>query len=230
MMKIWNDFIKLFYPDLCVVCEQPLVEGDEHICLRCLGKLLYRVSLNEAQINSLFAGKSGIIYAAAYLVFKRDTTVRRVIHDLKYHGNKRLAYYLGRMAFLKYQKLNDPICHVDVLLPVPLHPKRKEKRGYNQSEWIAKGISSVLHIPIDTTTLRRKVKTDTQTKKKVFGRWQNMENVFEVVDYYALQGKRVLLIDDVMTSGSTFNACAHELEAIQNIKLFAFALSMVPRN
>lgn len=154
MMKIWNDFIKLFYPDLCVVCEQPLVEGEEHICLRCLGKLLYRVSLNEAQINSLFAGKSGIIYAAAYLVFKRDTTVRRVIHDLKYHGNKRLAYYLGRMAFLKYQKLNDPICHVDVLLPVPLHPKRKEKRGYNQSEWIAKGISSVLHIPIDTTTLR----------------------------------------------------------------------------
>ena len=177
-MKIWNDFIKLFYPDLCVVCEQPLVEGEEHICLRCLGKLLYRVSLNEAQINSLFAGKSGIIYAADYLVFKRDTTVRRVIHDLKYHGNKRLAYYLGRMAFLKYQKLNDPICHVDVLLPVPLHPKRKEKRGYNQSEWIAKGISSVLHIPIDTTTLRRKVKTDTQTKKKVFGRWQNMENVF----------------------------------------------------
>ena len=87
-----------------------------------------------------------------------------------------------------------------------------------------------MHIPIDTTTLRRKVKTDTQTKKKVFGRWQNMENVFEVVDYYALQGKRVLLIDDVMTSGSTFNACAHELEVIQNIKLFAFALSMVPRN
>ncbi|HBK29296.1 MAG TPA: hypothetical protein DDZ04_05870 [Parabacteroides sp.] len=78
--------------------------------------------------------------------------------------------------------------------------------------------------------MKRKVKTDTQTKRKVYGRWQNMENVFEVVDHYSLQGKRVLLIDDVMTSGSTFNACAHELETIKNIKLSAFALSTVPRN
>lgn len=230
MMKIWHDFIKLFYPDLCVVCGRPLIDGEEHLCLPCMGKLLYCSPLKETQINSLFAGKSEISHAAAYLVFKRETTVRSVIHDLKYHGNKRLAYYLGRMAFLKYKEQNDPICQVDILLPVPLHPGRKEKRGYNQSEWIAKGVSSVLNLPIDTATLKRKVKTDTQTKRKVYGRWQNMENVFEVVDHYSLHGKRVLLIDDVMTSGSTFNACAHELEAIKNIKLSAFALSMVPRN
>lgn len=226
-MKLWNDFLNLFYPPLCLLCQNSLVEGEQHICTLCLYSLPRYRMIDESRIFSLFLGKSEISNLAVAFVFEKEGAVQRLIHDLKYYGNKELAAYLARLSFLDYLSRGESICNAEVLLPVPLHSKREKERGYNQSEWIAKGISSVLHIPIDTTSLRRCVRTETQTKRKVFDRWRNMEDVFELVAEDNLRGKRILLVDDVLTTGATFNACARALQTIPDITLSAFALSMV---
>ena len=114
-----------------------------------------------------------------------------------------------------------------MLLPVPLHPKRLQERGYNQAEWIAKGIQSVLSAPINTSAVTRKVKTETQTHRNVYDRWTNMQEVFELVESKELENRKVLLIDDVLTTGATFNACAAILGNIPGIQLSAFALAKV---
>lgn len=225
--SIWTDFLHLFYPRLCLLCEEPLVEGEEQICLNCLCDLP-RVRHQEGETwESLFVGKSDIKQAYAFYVFEKGGHVQQLIHVLKYYDNKELAYSLGSLAFrtLLYEK--HPICDFDVLLPVPLHPKRLQERGYNQAEWIAKGIQSVLPAPINTSAVTRKVKTETQTHRNVYDRWTNMQEVFELVESKELENRKVLLIDDVLTTGATFNACAAILGNIPGIQLSAFALAKV---
>lgn len=210
-----------------MLCEEPLVEGEEHICLNCLCDLP-RIRHQETEIwNSLFVGKSDIRQACAFFLFEKGGHVQQLIHAFKYYDHKELAFYLGRLAFLQLQQENHPLCHFDVLLPIPLHPKRLRERGYNQSEWIARGIQSVLPIPIDTSSLIRKVKTETQTHRNVYERWTNMQEVFELVEPGHLVNRKVLLIDDVLTTGATFNACATVLGDVPGIHLGAFALAKV---
>ncbi len=227
MRRLWNDILNLFYPRLCLLCGRPLVEGEEQICLHCLAQLPYIRYESQGQIDSWFAGKSEIQYARAYLRYEKGSSVQRMIHDLKYHGNKELAYLLGRWAFLRLRAEQNPLCTADVLLPIPLHPKKKRQRGYNQAEWIAKGIASVLSIPIDTTSVVRQIKTDTQTRRHIYERWTNMEEVFTLASDEALRGKRVLLVDDVLTTGATFNSCASVVDEVPGIYLMAFALAQV---
>ena len=227
MKQLWNDIINLFYPRLCILCSRPLIKGEEQICLHCLARLPYIRYESQQRVDSWFAGKSEIQYARAYLHYEKGSSVQRLIHDLKYHGNKELAYLLGRWAFLRLQAEQSPLCQAEILLPIPLHPKKKRQRGYNQAEWIAKGIASVLSIPIDTTSVVRQVKTDTQTRRHIYERWTNMEEVFTLISDDALKGKRVLLVDDVLTTGATFNSCASVVDGIAEIRLMAFALAQV---
>ncbi|OUO55462.1 amidophosphoribosyltransferase [Parabacteroides sp. An277] len=227
MKQLWNDIVNLFYPRLCILCSRPLIKGEEQICLHCLARLPYIRYESQQRVDSWFAGKSEIQYARAYLHYEKGSSVQRLIHDLKYHGNKELAYLLGRWAFLRLQAEQSPLCQAEILLPIPLHPKKKRQRGYNQAEWIAKGIASVLSIPIDTTSVVRQVKTDTQTRRHIYERWTNMEEVFTLISDEALKGKRVLLVDDVLTTGATFNSCASVVDGIAEIRLMAFALAQV---
>ena len=227
MKQLWNDIINLFYPRLCILCSRPLIKGEEQICLHCLARLPYIRYESQQRVDSWFAGKSEIQYARAYLHYEKGSSVQRLIHDLKYHGNKELAYLLGRWAFLRLQAEQSPLCQAEILLPMPLHPNKKRQRGYNQAEWIAKGIASVLSIPIDTTSVVRQVKTDTQTRRHIYERWTNMEEVFTLISDEALKGKRVLLVDDVLTTGATFNSCASVVDGIAEIRLMAFALAQV---
>lgn len=227
MKQLWNDIVNLFYPRLCILCSRPLIKGEEQICLHCLARLPYIRYESQQRVDSWFAGKSEIQYGRAYLHYEKGSSVQRLIHDLKYHGNKELAYLLGRWAFLRLQAEQSPLCQAEILLPIPLHPKKKRQRGYNQAEWIAKGIASVLSIPIDTTSVVRQVKTDTQTRRHIYERWTNMEEVFTLISDEALKGKRVLLVDDVLTTGATFNSCASVVDGIAEIRLMAFALAQV---
>ena len=227
MKQLWNDIVNLFYPRLCILCSRPLIKGEEQICLHCLARLPYIRYESQQRVDSWFAGKSEIQYARAYLHYEKGSSVQRLMHDLKYHGNKELAYLLGRWAFLRLQAEQSPLCQAEILLPIPLHPKKKRQRGYNQAEWIAKGIASVLSIPIDTTSVVRQVKTDTQTRRHIYERWTNMEEVFTLISDEALKGTRVLLVDDVLTTGATFNSCASVVDGIAEIRLMAFALAQV---
>ena len=150
---------------------------------------------------------------------------QKLIHSSKYHGNKKLGYELGRMAATTYREtgLFDT---VDLLLPVPLHPKRMRQRGYNQSEWIAYGIRSVTGIAVDTSSLSRIKKTESQTRKQIFERSENVEDIFRVENTDTLKNKHILLVDDVITTGSTMNACAEAMKAISGIRISILGIAV----
>lgn len=227
VQTLWNDLLELFFPNVCHLCGMPLVGGEQQICMYCLCKLHYAEDSDPKQIASIFIGQSEIREAGSYFRFEKGGLVQRLIHELKYYDNKELAYWLGRWAFLHFMEKESSLCNVDILLPIPLHRSRLKRRGYNQSEWIAKGISSVLSVPIDTTSVIRKVKTQTQTKRSFYERWSNMQEVFELRDNSNLIGKRVLLVDDVLTTGSTLNSCANVLNDVEEICLSVFTLARV---
>lgn len=149
--------------------------GENHFCLKCLCNLPHTGFdyLKENPATHLFTGKVMISHAAAFLHYERGGHVQQLIHELKYNDNKEIGFRLGRMAGLDYRQaiLSDL---PDLILPVPLHPRKKKKRGYNQSEWIARGINSVLKLPIDTSSLCRIKQNETQTKKPVYDRMLNV--------------------------------------------------------
>ncbi|HTG57527.1 MAG TPA: phosphoribosyltransferase family protein, partial [Niabella sp.] len=132
------------------------------------------------------------------------------LHALKYKNRPEVGVMLGKVLG---QKIADArIMKPDIIIPVPLHPSRKRKRGYNQSAKFAEGLSVKLNIPFSDTIVARLVKTDTQTKKNKLNRWQNVSEVFHVKDPLTVKGKRILLVDDVVTTGATIEACAHILK------------------
>lgn len=153
---ILNDLLNLFYPRLCLLCQRSLMEGEEHICLHCSNHLPYThfTDMETNPVCLLLQGKTSFVAATALLHFTKGGSGQKLIHSLKYHGNKKLGYELGRMAATTYREtgLFDT---VDLLLPVPLHPKRMRQRGYNQSEWIAYGIRSATGIAVDISSLSR---------------------------------------------------------------------------
>lgn len=131
----------------------------------------------------------------------------------------------GHMAATTYREtgLFDT---VDLLLPVPLHPKRMRQRGYNQSEWIAYGIRSATGIAVDTSSLSRIKKTESQTRKQIFERSENVEDIFRVENTDTLKNKHILLVDDVITTGSTMNACAEAMKAISGIRISILGIAV----
>lgn len=227
MRKTLNNLLNLFFPRLCLVCNTPLQGGEEHICLQCLSSLP-RTGFDYLEENPtchLLAGKAPICHAVAFLRFDKGSQVQQLIHELKYYGNKEIGFRLGRMAGQHYREaiLSD---RPDLIIPVPLHPKRKKKRGYNQAEWIACGINSVLRLPIDTTSLCRIRNTDSQTHKQIYDRWLDAGETFSVTRPDTLQGKHILLIDDVVTTGSTLSACAEALLTVPGVRVSVMTVAM----
>ena len=229
MPTTWNNLLNLFFPNLCKICKRPLVEGEEQICLKCLCDLPHTGYHRQANnpVEQLFIGKDRIEYATAYLRYEKGGKVQSLIHSLKYHDNKELGYLLGRQIARELQADHSPICTVDLLIPVPLHPRKKRQRGYNQSEWIARGIQSVTGIAIDTSSLSRIKRTESQTRKQRSERHKNVEGIFHPSNADALKNKHVLLLDDVITTGSTIGACAEAIKDIPGIRISILGITVV---
>lgn len=234
MMKILSDFLNLFFPRLCLLCRTPLVEGEKHICLRCLCDLpLTRFTeWSENQAAQLFTGKFPFTSATALFYYNKGGHVQLLIHSLKYHGNKELGYDLGRMAALELNKddkyfftpaTENPI---DIIIPIPLHPKRQRQRGYNQAEWIANGISSVTGIPVSTTAIYRTKPNESQTQKQVYERQRNVQDVFILASARELEGKHILLVDDVITTGSTMSACVETVLTLPGTRISLLGIAL----
>ena len=169
-------------------------------------------------VNQLFWGKTKIEFAAAFLIFSKGSHYRKLIHSLKYKNDQESGVELGRLFGLKIAKQSE-YPQLDMIIPVPLHPKKKKKRGYNQSDCIAEGLSQSLQIPYYSDLLIRTVNTQTQTKKHKDERWENVKGVFDVQNPEQLQGKHVLLVDDVITTGATIEHCALSLIEKANCKV-----------
>lgn len=226
-MKILHDLLALFFPRLCLLCGELLVDGEKCLCLSCIYKLP-RTNYHLRPFNpaeQLFTGKVEIEKATAYLHYEKGGKVQQLIYAIKYKGEKEAGFQLGRQAALALHEKGF-FEGIDLLLPVPLHSQRQKKRGYNQAEWIARGIASVCLLPIENKALARIRKTNTQTHKNVFDRWTNVQNIFSVKSEEPLIGKHVLVIDDVLTTGATIGACANCLSAIEGIRISILTLSI----
>jgi len=147
-----------------------------------------------------------------------------MIEELKYRGNKKAGFYFGNL--MGKSLLNSNRFDVDILIPLPLFERKERMRGYNQSEILCNGISGVINKPVIRNNVIRKVFTETQTKKHRIERWKNVKDIFFVTDPKSLEGKHILLVDDVITTGATLDACGSEILKIKNVKLSVAALAL----
>jgi len=228
-MKLYSlvDFINLMFPDICVVCGIALQKNEQQLCLSCLydiPKTNYHL-IHENPIEKRFWGKVPVQRATSFFFFEKGSPFQKLLHILKYKGNKEIGELMGKYAAIDLLDSPD-FTSIDIIIPVPLHPTKYKVRGYNQSEWIGKGISSILHKPQDTSTLIRVRENASQTRKTVFERYENTEGIFEISNKTLLEGKHVLLVDDVLTTGSTLEACVRALLETKGIKISIFTLSV----
>ena len=220
-------FIDLLFPNLCIVCAESLVKGEHQICLKCLSqipKTNYHLMTGNP-VEKKFWGKVPVEMASSFYFFQKGSGFQKLMHELKYRGNKEIGELLGKYAAVDLIE-NDNYKGIDVIIPVPLHPKKQLKRGYNQSEWICKGLSSVLEKPMNTDSLIRVQENTTQTKKSVYERYENTMGIFQLKEPNELNDKHVLLVDDVLTTGSTLEACIQALLKTKNVKVSVFTLAV----
>ena len=161
--------------------------------------------------------------AAAFLFYDKDHPIQRVIHKMKYADQPMIGYFLGRQAAIEFQYA-DFFDEIDVIIPIPLHPKRLNERGYNQSEYIAKGISDVTGIPIDLTHVTRTRNTPKQALQRGEERRENMAEAFAVNHPEQLYHKHILVVDDLITTGETMRSCLKAMKIIRGAKITVFAL------
>jgi len=210
-----HDFVSLFYPYLCQACGQTLRRGEEVICSECqyaLPQTHYHEERNNA-IEKHFWGRVEIFRASSFYFFQKGSRIQHLIHQLKYRGRTEVGVKLGDMYGVQLREQQD-YHTANVILPVPLHKSKEMQRGYNQVNLFCEGISHSMEIPWLKNILIRTKSTETQTHKSRFERWENVGSVFQIANPAALEGKHVLLCDDVITTGSTLEACAR---AILNI-------------
>ena len=212
---MWKDLLNLVYVRDCYGCGEVLNEQERYICFDCLGQMEMTHFQEKPKDNELyyrFAGKVPIEGAAALFYFDKKGRLQKILQALKYHD----APFIGNMlGYLLGERLKGTAFGAaEVIMPVPLHPSRMRERGYNQSLKIAEGVQEVLGIPIEENCLVRTAKTLTQTRKSKSERWENVSSAFGVKQ--PTKAQRILLIDDVITTGSTLEACIRTLQAQQN--------------
>ncbi len=216
----------LVFPEICPACEEPLRRGEECLCTRCRFRLP-RTQFHKNPENPVvkhFWGKVRIESASAYYHFGKGEKVQRLIHHLKYKGRKDVGEFTGELFGYEI-KDTEPFSSVDVVVPVPLHPARLRQRGYNQSDSFGEGIARAMAIRFDPKDLERLKATETQTRKHRYERYENVKQVFKVPDPRKLSGKHILLVDDVITTGSTLIACAEELLNVPGARVSIGALA-----
>lgn len=203
------------------------MKNEKIICTLCyvsIPRTNYHLSPDNP-VEQLFWGRCMITRAAAFSFYSKGSRIRKLIHNLKYKGVREIGEELGKI-YGNNLKCSDFLTDIDLIIPVPLHPSRQKKRGFNQSEIISKGIADATGLVIDSDSLRRAELSDTQTTRSRYDRWINVEGIFEVIRSENLKGKHILLVDDVITTGSTIDACAGELLKIEGVRVSAVALAV----
>ncbi len=218
--EIKDSLLHVVFPHVCDGCGSDLLNIESRLCIRCLASLPetnFEIHPNNP-VEKDFWGRLPIISGSAHLYFTKESLVQLLMHQLKYRRNKELGLQLGRMmgsALMSSNRFSD----IDALVPLPLFPSKEKKRGYNQSRVLCDGISEIFNLPVLSNVIARPQHTETQTKKGRIERWRNIEGKFRLVDPEEIKNKHLLLVDDVITTGATLEACGNELLSAENVKL-----------
>lgn len=204
-------FGRLFYPVTCGGCGQPLVDNEQHICTLCQISLPQTQfhSLKENPLENLFKLRMRVDFISSFLFYDKGLKTQHILHEIKYNGNKHLATYLGELYGYDLKTTMNPL--PDYIIPVPLHKRKQKERGYNQSEFWGLGLSKSLGIPMLNQHLIRTQYANSQTKKSRTDRIKNVQTAFKTMRPEDLKRKNILLVDDVITTGATLEACGHML-------------------
>jgi ComF family protein len=227
-MHFFHNLLDLLFPSVCCACGKRLVQQEEVLCFRCrsiLPKTQY-LSSTENELKDRFLGRLPLKHALAALNYHKSGMAQKLLHALKYKGRTEIGEMFGR-------QMGDLIhafeigTEIDLIIPVPLHPKKLRKRGYNQSEFFAKGISEITGITGVPTAVRRIKHGESQTGKSREMRWKSVSDAFCVAEGYDLGNKHILLVDDVVTTGATIEACGARLmeKDVKTISVAAMAVA-----
>lgn len=220
IIQYFEDFWFLFFPHVCDACGSALHKNEGPVCFKCLYELPrtdYCKDL-ENPVFDLFTGRLKIEKATALFTFHKGSRFRKLLHSLKYKNKPEIGVLLGKELGAEMLKSKN-FGGIDFIIPVPLHPNRQKQRGYNQSEMIGEGISKVTKIPLLINNLIRDKETVTQTKMTKEERWKNVSGKFFVSNSEQIKNKHILLVDDVLTTGSTIEACGEILLSVEGLKL-----------
>ncbi len=224
--KIIHQVFNALFPAVCYACGNTLYEDEKDVCNVCMHEMpkTHFWPKQENKAAELFYGLIRFEYIAAHYYFNKETRIQNLMHKLKYRNRPEIGFKLGREIGKTIQEHTPN--QIDFIIPVPLHQKKFKKRGYNQSDYIADGISSTSQIPTVKALLLRSIETSTQTKKSKMERRENMKNVFELNPYEAYKNAHFLLTDDVLTTGATLESAAAKLLEIPGAKVSVYTLAI----
>jgi competence protein ComFC len=225
-MKLLKDLFYLFYPNICANCNEQLLQNEKVICTFCRHDLPLTnfQSYTKNKVSRIFSGRITIEKAYALLFFRKQGVTKNLIHDLKYKGNEEVGVFFGNWIGEIVAK-NKEFSTVDFIVPVPIHAKKKKIRGYNQVTKFGECLSMHLKVPLNEAVLIRQSATKTQTLKSRFERFNDLESKFSAKNTSIFKEKHILIIDDVITTGATLEACAQELLKTPGIKISILTMS-----
>lgn len=220
LKNIFSDTLHLFYPHVCTGCGSDLLQKDNLLCLKCINDLPHTgfAPYNNNPVEKYFWGRLPLVAAHSEFYFEKGSLIQHLIHQLKYKGDTGIGSYLGELmglSLLKSSRFNT----IDALVPLPLFAEKERQRGYNQAAIICQGISETMNVPVITGNIIRCHPTETQTRKHRTERWENVSESFAIQNKVSIKGKHLLLVDDVVTTGATLEACGNVIIRAENVQL-----------
>lgn len=218
--SMFNDLINLFFPHVCLACKNLMVTHEIYVCTTCRHNLPvtnYHFDNNDA-VQKVLYGRVNLENATALLHFSKKGIVQELLHNLKYRGHESIGLFLGKWLGAELSEIEN-YSNIDVVVPVPLHKSKLRKRGYNQVTKFGEEIAKALNVEYNATVLQKIKATKTQVFKDRMKRWVDNKTVFTITENQSLQGKHILLVDDIITTGATMETCANALLQIKDIKL-----------